>query len=161
MATRQEVIDTVQHFVQRADKMAAGLSAADWEKTTYEQGWTIKQAYCHMASMGGSIHYFVNMAKNPPPPSGGGGGGASFDVDAFNAMQVAQRQNRTTEEILTELRTGFESGLKFLDTVGDELLAREMITPFSDPGPLSDIIIQSFTGHLGEHLDDIERAIRS
>ena len=160
MATRQEIVDTVRGFIQRADKMAAGLSAADWEKTTCEQGWTVKQAYCHMASMSGSIHYFVNMAKNPPPPSGGGAG-ASFDVDAFNAMQVAQRQGRATDEILTELRTGFESGLKFLDTVGDELLAQQMITPFSEPGPLSDILIQSFTGHLGEHLDDIERAINS
>jgi len=158
VATRQEIVDTVRGFIQRADKTAAGLSPADWERTTYEQGWTVKQAYCHMASMGGTIHYFVNMAKNPPPPSGGGGGG--FDVDAFNAMQVAQRQGRSTEEILTELRTGFESGLKFLDTVGDELLAQEMITPFSEPGPLSDILIQSFTGHLGEHLDDIERAVR-
>ncbi len=159
MATRQEIVDTVRGFIQRADSMAARLSPADWEKTTSERGWTVRQAYCHMASMSSSIHYFVNMAKNPPPPSGGGAG-AGFDVDAFNAMQVAQRQGRATAEILTELRTGFESGLKFLDTVGDELLAQEMITPFSEPGPLSDILIQSFTGHLGEHLDDIERALR-
>jgi hypothetical protein len=159
MATRQEIADTARGFIQRADKIATGLSPADWEKTTYEQGWTVKQTYCHLASMSGSIHYFVNMAKNPPPPSGGVGSGAGFDVDAFNAMQVSQRQNRPTDEILKELRTGFESGLKFLDSVGDELLAQEMSTPFTEPGSLSDILIQSFTGHLTEHLDDIERAV--
>ena len=160
MATRQEIIDTVRRFIQRADKIAADLSPADWEKTTYEQGWTVKQAYCHLASMGAAIPYFVNWAKNPQPA--GGAGGAAFDVDAFNAMQVAQRQGKSTDEILTELRTGFESSLKFLDSVSDELLASEIDYPFvGGRGPLADLLVETVTGHNDEHLDDIERAIRS
>jgi Mycothiol maleylpyruvate isomerase N-terminal domain len=159
VATRQEIVDTVRGFIQRADKIAAGLSPADWEKTTYEQGWTVKQVYCHLASMGGAIPYFVNWAKNPQPA--GGGGGAAFDVDAFNAMQVAQRQGRSTEEILTELRTGFENSLKFLDSVSDELLALEIDYPFvGGRGPLADLLVETVTSHNGEHLDDIERAAR-
>jgi len=153
-------MDTVRRFVERADEIAAGLSPADWEKTTYEQGWTVKQAYCHLASMGGAIPYFVNMAKNPPP--GGGSGGAAFDVDAFNAMQVAQRQGKSTDEILTELRTGFESSLKFLDGVSDELLALEIDYPFvGGRGPLADLLVGTVTGHNDEHLDDVERAVRA
>ena len=156
MATRQEIADSVRRFIRRADQIATGLSPADWEKTTSEQGWTLKQAYCHLASMGGTIPFFVNMATNPSPPGGGGGG---FDVDAFNAMQVAQRQAKSTDEILAEIRTGYESSLKSLDSVSDELLAQEMITPFNR-GPLGDVLLQSFTGHLGMHLDDIEQAVR-
>ena len=159
MATRQEIVDTVRGFIQRADGIAAGLSPADWEKTTYEHGWTVKQAYCHLASMSGSIPYFVNWAKNPQPA--GGGGGTAFDVDAFNAMQVAQRQGKSTDEILSELRTGFENSLNFLDSVSDELLASEIDYPFvGGRGPLADFLVGSVTGHNGEHLDDIERAVR-
>lgn len=159
MATRQQIVDTVRHFIQRADRIAAGLSPADWQKTVYEQGWTVKQVYCHLASMSGAIPYFVNWAKNPQPA--GGGGGAPFDVDAFNAMQVAQRESKSTDEILTELRTGFENSLQLLNSVSDELLASEVDYPFvGGRGPLADLLVGTVTGHNDEHLDDIERAIK-
>jgi len=148
----------VRRFIQRADKIAAGLSPSDWEKTTYEQGWTVKQAYCHLASLGASIPFFVNMVTNPQLAASIG---ADFDVDAWNAQQVAQRQGKSNEEILTELRTGFENSLKFLDGVSDEVLAIETTSAFSGQrGPLADILVASFTDHHGMHLDDIERALR-
>ena len=159
MATRQEIADSVRSFVQRADEIAAGLSPADWEKTTYEQGWTVKQVYCHLASLSASLPFFVNMARNPQPA--GGGGGTAFDVDAFNAMQVAQRQGKSTDEILAEMRTGFLSSLKTLDDVSDELLAKEMSVGFI-PGKatLADLLVGTVTGHNDEHLSDIQRAVR-
>ena len=158
MATRQEIGDTVRGFIQRADKIAAGLSLTDWEKTTYEQGWTVKQAYCHLASLGASIPFFVNMVTNPQLA---GSIGADFDVDAWNAQQVAQRQGKSNEEVLTELRTGFENSLRFLDGVSDEVLAIETTSAFSGQrGTLADILVGSFTGHHGVHLDDIERTVR-
>jgi hypothetical protein len=158
VATRQELEDTVRGFIQRADRIAASLSPAGWEKTTYEQGWTVKQAYCHLASLGASIPFFVNMATNPQAASALGGG---FDVDAWNAQQVAQRQGKSTEEILTELRTGFEGSLKFLDSVSDDVLAIEMTSAFSGQrGTLADLLVASFTDHHSMHLDDIERAVR-
>ena len=158
MTTRQELEDTVRSFIQRADRIAAGLSPADWEKTTYEQGWTVKQAYCHLASLGASIPFFVNMTTNPRLAPGIGAG---FDVDAWNAQQVAQSQDKSNQEILTELRTGFESSLKFLDSVSDDVLAIETTSAFSgERGTLADILVGSFTGHHGVHLDDIERAVK-
>jgi len=158
VATRQEIVDTARGFIQRADKIAARLSPTDWEKTTYEQGWTVKQAYCHLASLGASIPFFVNMVTNPQLA---GSIGSGFDVDAWNAQQVAQRQGKSNEEVLTELRTGYENSLKFLDGVSDEVLAIETTSAFSGQrGTLADILVGSFTGHHGVHLDDIERAVR-
>jgi hypothetical protein len=88
--------------------------------------------------------------------------GGDFDVDAWNAQQVAQRQGKSNEEVLAELRTGFEGSLKFLDGVSDEVLAIETTSRFSgERGTLAEILIGSFTGHHGVHLDDIERAINS
>jgi hypothetical protein len=157
VATRQEIIDAVRGFIQRADKIAAGLSAADWETNVYERGWNVKQVYSHLASMGGAIPLFVNMAKNPPPS---GGAGVGFNIDAFNAQQVALRQSKSTDEIVAEIRTSFEGSLKSLDSVSDDLLAKEMTTPFGLAGTLGDILVEEFTGRLAMHLDDIERAVR-
>jgi hypothetical protein len=157
VTTRQELEETVRSFIQRADRIAAGLSPADWAKTTYEQGWTVKQAYCHLASLGASIPFFVNMVTNP---SASASIGTGFDVNAWNAQQVAQRQDKSNEEVLAELRTGFENSLKFLDGVSDEVLAIETTSAFSGQrGTLADILVGTFTGHHGMHLDDIERAI--
>jgi len=159
VATRKDIADTVRTFIGRADSIAAGLSPADWEKPTYEQGWTVKQAYCHLASLGASIPFFVNMATNP---SASGGVGAGFDVDAWNAMQVAQRQGKSKEEILAELRTGFEGSLKFLDGTSDEVLAKEMTSPFSgQKATLADLLVATFVDHHSSHLSDIERAVRT
>jgi hypothetical protein len=100
----------------------------------------------------------VTLATNPATSDSVG---ASFDVDAWNAQQVAQRQDKSNEEVLTELRTGFESSLTFLDTVTDEVLAIEMTSAFSGQhGTLADIIVAAFVNHHGVHLDDIERVVR-
>ena len=77
-----------------------------------------------------------------------------------NAQQVALRQAKSTDEIVAEIRTGFEGSLKFLDSVSDELLAKEMTTSFDLAGTLGDILVQAVTSHNDEHLDDIERAVR-
>jgi len=159
VATRQEIVDTARGFIQRADNIAAGLSPADWERTTYEQGWTVKQAYCHLASLGASIPFFVNMVTNPQLA---GSIGAGFDVDAWNAQQVAQRRDKSNKEVLAELRTGFEGSLKFLDGVSDDVLAIETTSAFSGQrGTLADLLVASFVDHHGMHLDDIERAVKA
>jgi len=160
MATKQEITEAIRAFVERAEKIAGGLSPADWQKTVYQQGWTVKQAYCHLAAMGGAVPFFVSMATSPQPPAGGGGGGGGFDVDAWNAQQVAARQDKPMAEILSELKAGHENGIKTVEGTSEELLGKEIALPFSDlSGPLGDLLMQTVTGHNQVHLDDIERAV--
>src|SRR3990172_12567705 len=126
MATKQEITSAIRAFVQRAEKIAGRLSPADWQKTVYERGWTVRQAYCHLAAMGGAVPFFISMATSPEPPAGGGGGGGGgFDVDAWNAQQVAGRQDKPIEEILGELKAGHENSIKTVEGTSEELLVKE------------------------------------
>jgi hypothetical protein len=155
---KQDFAKAVDAFVNRAESIAASLSPAEWQKTVYEGGWNVKQVYCHLAAMAGSASFFINMAASPPPPSGGGQGG--FDVDAWNAREVAARQDKPIEEILAELKLGYAKSIKAVEATSDELLAKHMTMPWGISGTLAELLMTSVTGHSAEHLNDVERAVR-
>ncbi len=158
VTTKQDFAKAVDALVERGESIAASLSPADWQKTVYEGGWNVKQAYCHLAAMAGTASFLINMAASPLPSSGGGQGG--FDVDAWNAREVAARQDKPIEEILAELKSGYARSIKAVEATSDELLAKEMTMPWGASGTLAEILVSSVTGHSAEHLDDIERAVR-
>ncbi|MGQ9571891.1 MAG: DinB family protein [Dehalococcoidia bacterium] len=157
-ATKQDFAQAVRAFIDRAESMASSLSPADWQKTVYEDGWNAKQVFCHLAAMAGSAPFIINIAASAPPPSGGGQGG--FDVDAWNAREVAARQDKPIEEILGELKTGYARSVEAVEATSDELLAKRVTMPWGVSGTLAEIVVGSVTGHGAEHLDDVERALR-
>jgi uncharacterized damage-inducible protein DinB len=158
VTTKQDFAKAVGAFVEKAESIAASLSPAEWQKSVYEGGWNVKQIYCHLAAMAGSAPFIINMAASPPPPSGGGQGG--FDIDAWNAREVGSRQDKPIEEILGELKSGYARSIEAVEATSDELLAKQVTMPWGVSGTLAEILATSVTGHSGEHLDDIERAMR-
>ncbi len=164
MATKQEIVDALRAFNERAQNFAAGLSPDDWTKTTYEQGWNVKQAYCHLAGTTAGVPFMIALAANPRPPRGGAGGDggteAAFDIDAWNAREVAEREGKPIEEILAELKTGHENSVKAVQATSDELLAKEFRAPWGLVAPLGDVLMEMVNGHDRGHLTDIEKAVQ-
>jgi hypothetical protein len=156
VTSKQDIVKAIGAFVDKAEGVAASLAPADWQKTVYKGGWNVKQAYCHLAAMAGSPIFIINLAASPPPPSGGGG----FDVDAWNAREVAARQDRPVEQILAELKSGYAKSIGVVEATSDELLAKEMTVPWGASGTLAELLVGSVIGHNATHLDDIERAVR-
>ena len=158
VATKQDFARAARAFLERAESIAVSLSPADWQKTVYEGGWNVKQVYCHLAAMAGSAPFIINMAASSPPSAGGGQGG--FDIDAWNAREVGSRQGKPIEELLAELKSGYARSMEAVEATSDELLAKEVTMPWGVSGTLADILVTSVAGHSGEHLDDVERALR-
>jgi hypothetical protein len=158
VTSRQDFAKGVDAFVQRVESIAGSLSPGDWQKTVYEGGWNVKQVYCHLASMAGGASFIINMAASMPPSGGGGQGG--FDIDAFNAREVAARQDKPSEEIIAELKSGCARSKEAVEAASDELLGRQMTMPWGVSGTLAEILATSVAGHQAAHLDDVERAIR-
>lgn len=155
--TKEELTQAIRDFIARAEAMAGRLTEADWEKTTYEQGWSVKQVFCHLASAGGAVPFLLNLATSPQPSGGGSGGG--FDIDSWNAQQVAARQGKTVAELLAEIRSGHESSIQALQGASEELLAKEVRVPWGPSGPLAELIRQMMALHEGAHLDDVAGAV--
>jgi len=159
VTTKQDIVNAVGAFVERAESIAASFSTADWQKTVYEGGWNVKQVYCHLAAMAGGASFMISMAASPLPSSGGGQGG--FDIDAWNAREVGARQDKPIDEILAELKSGYARSIDAVEATSDELLAKEMTMPWGASGTLAEILMTSVIGHNAGHLDDVERALRA
>jgi uncharacterized protein (TIGR03083 family) len=154
VASKRDIIDAYQQSTRRLERLTAGRSDEDLKKTAYE-GWTAKQLICHMASTSGSAAFFVSMAQ------AGGGMGAGFDVDHWNAEQVAARRDKALEEILAEFRTGHEASIKAVESAPDDLLLKQVPNFEGGMSALADLIRESATEHEAAHLDDLEKALGS
>ena len=165
MANKQDASESLMLNVQRAEKMAAGLTDADMAKPVYSaEGpeWTVKDIFAHLASMGASPAFFIGMAQRAMSSSGGGGGmPADFDVNAFNNQQVEIRKGKSVFELLAEFRQGHEKGAEAIGATPDEVLTFKMPNPFE--GGMSsalEMIEGSCCDHEAQHLMDIAQALR-
>jgi len=160
MATKQEVAQSLKAVVERAEKVAARLGEKDLACPVCENGWSVKQVFAHLASMGASPSFFIGMAQRAASGAGGGGGGG-FDIDAFNKQQVEMRKDRSMAELLAEFRKGHEQGITLIDSTPDDVLEKKLPDPFRGgmATPL-EMIQSSCSGHEGDHLDEVESALR-
>ena len=161
MATKQEVAQSLRAVVERAEKIAARLGEKDLACPVCENGWSVKQVFAHLASMGASPSFFIGIAQRAASGEGGGGGGGGFDIDAFNKQQVELRKDRSMAELLAEFRQGHEAGIALIDSTPDDLLSKQLPDPFRGgmATPL-EMIQNSCSGHEGEHLDEVEAVLR-
>lgn len=163
MPSREEVIKGLEESVERAEALAARLGERDLECPTCEDGWTVKQVFAHLASMGASPSFFVAMAQRASSGSGGGvdaGIGGGFDIDAFNKQQVEMRQDRALGELVDEFRKGHGSGVAMLKSLPDDLLNKKMPDPFRGGMSTTLEMIQGSCGeHEAEHMNEIEAAL--
>jgi len=154
VASKQEIISVYQQSSRRLDGIVAGKSEEDLKKVVYPD-WSAKQIVCHLASTSGSAGFFIMMAQS------GQGMGAGFDIDRWNAEQVAARQDRPLEEIMAEFRAGHESSMKAVESAADDLMAKQVPDFSGGMLALADLIKGAATDHETGHLDDLEKALRS
>ncbi|MBI2913955.1 MAG: maleylpyruvate isomerase N-terminal domain-containing protein [Chloroflexi bacterium] len=153
-ASKQEIIESIRRWQGELETTVAAVDQGSWSKGVYEQGWNAKQLLCHLASDTGVVGFLINMASVPP----GAGGGGGFDIDAFNAREVAARQQKTVAELVAERRSGCERAVEQVQATSSDVLARQIRVPWGDEGPLADIIVRSVQGHTGQHLADLRAA---
>ncbi len=162
MTTREDVSESLMLSVQRAEKMAANLSEADLARQVYDDGWTVKDVFAHLASMGMSPAFFIGMAQRAGEGGGGGGMGAGFNVNAFNKQQVEARKDKTVFELVAEFRQGHEKGVEMIGAMPDDVLQKKMPNPFVGGMSTTLEMIQGSCGdHEAEHLMDITRVLRT
>jgi hypothetical protein len=154
-AEKRDVIGAIRSAQQEVERLVSSAPESAWSKQVYEQGWNAKQLLCHMASTSGVAGFLIGMAKAP----GSGGMGADFDIDAFNAQQVAARQDKPVAEVLEEVCGNCRRDIESVQNAPDDLLAQHFRAPWDVEGPLGDVIVGSVEGHLMMHLRDLVKAV--
>ena len=154
VASKQDTIQAYQESTRRLEGIVAGRSEEDLKKIVHP-GWTAKQLVCHLASTAGSAAFFISMAQGS-----GSGMGSGFDLDRWNAEQVAARQDKPLDEIVAEFRAGHESSIKAVEAAADDLLTKQVPDFSGGRSALADLIRQASTEHEAAHLDDLEKALQ-
>lgn len=154
MASKQEVVQQLRAVVERAEAIVGRVQESDLPRPVYSQGWNVGQVFAHLASMGGSAAFFINMAQ------AGQGPPADFDLDAFNQQQVDVRKDKSLKELVDEFRQGHEAGVKLIESTADDLLAKEIPNFRGGTSPVLEVIRMAGAEHENGHLDDIENALK-
>ncbi len=152
---KRDVIGAIRSAQQEVEGLVSSTPESAWSKQAYEQGWNAKQLLCHIASTSRIAGFLISMAKAP----GSGGMGADFDIDAFNAQQVAARQDKPIAEVLEELCGNCQRDIESVENTPDDLLAQHFRAPWDMEGPLGDVIVGSVEEHFMMHVRDLAKAV--
>jgi hypothetical protein len=155
--SKTDIVEVIRNTQEEVESLVSSAAETAWSKPVYDQGWDARQLLCHIASTSGVAGFLVGMAKTPA--RGSGGVGADFDIDAFNAQQVAARKDKPIAEVLEEVRGNCQRGIESVQNAADDLLAQHFRAPWGVEGPLADVIVGSIEEHLMTHVRDLVKAV--
>ncbi len=115
---------------EEGDKVLAVFEALlpeQWQTVIYTDGmtWTIKDVLAHQISAEREFQYYGRDILN-----GGTGAPENFSINAFNNAAVAQRRDRTTDQLLAEFRAARQETIEFVDVIEDEQFSLQGRHPF-------------------------------
>lgn len=156
-ASRQDVISELNLVRRDVEKLVESTPAAAWANAVYGNGWDARQLLSHMASTSGVANFILMMAQGP---AGAAGGGGAYDIDQFNAQQVAMRAERTVAELLDEIRSNLSRDIGAVEKAPEGLLSKQFKVPWDVEGPVADVIVESLRRHFRGHLAELAAALR-
>jgi uncharacterized damage-inducible protein DinB len=130
------------------------LGEDEAERRPRPDAWSIKDHVAHLAAVEETVIVFARrMLKEERPFA------ESYDVDAWNARQRAQRSELTWEQTLADLSIAREYLLATLDEIPEEALSRIGSHPiWGDPITLGSVLRVPYRHERG-HRDEIRALI--
>jgi uncharacterized protein (TIGR03083 family) len=135
----------------------AALPPEAWDHPVYTTGprWRVRHVLAHFVSAErGYLHYMRDSV------AGGSGVPRDFDIDAFNATQVAALSDRSPAQLLEALRAVRQETCEFVATLRPEDLDRVGYHPWFGDETLS-FLIRLIYRHPMLHLRDVRLALET
>ncbi len=153
MATKQEMIESINAGIAKVDATFGGLSDEQLQQKVHEAdgGWTAKQILAHLAGRQGSYDAIVAMAQGTAPPFTSG-------VDDWNQQAVDQRIGNSGDDLLAEFRQVHEALIARVRDMDADLLDAKVVMPRGEMS-LSDILAGSGGRHSINHSAEVEAAL--
>ncbi|MCH7484855.1 MAG: DinB family protein [Chloroflexi bacterium] len=157
MASKDGIIEGIRQVQAEAARIASAMPEDAWDKGVYENGWNARQILCHVA-LSANVPAFLIAAANSPEPAKMPGG--SGNMDDYMDSQVAMRMEKPVSEIVKEINSTYEQAINVVQATPDELLAKQIRTPWQTEGELGALILdEDIRAHVMVHLADISGAI--
>lgn len=156
MATREELIEGIERLIQEGKRVAADLTPEQLEKAVDVDGWKGKEMFAHVAGVGAMVAPMMTGLSNAPA---GTDTFAAIDIDQINAGIVAQRANKTAQELADELATNYRAVIEFVRNAPDELLNKRMTARGYKDVPASDIMNRMVVLHGLAHIYSVYASV--
>lgn len=165
MPTKREIIDALRKTDERVARLADGMRSGS-EVRLPRGDWTVRDALCHLAARSNSVPMVIGLAERAAQIEITGGQGAAsvfpegFDIDAVNQGQLDERQRRSVDELIEEIRAGHGVAIDEITRLSDDIFEQRVPNPLGE-GDLgvSDFLNMATAYHDNAHLNDIEEAI--
>jgi len=97
----QAVVDSLVGERARLERFARSLTEEELTRAVPGSPWTVKDFVAHLSTLDAAyIGWFAALAGDPDP--GNHRGSPGFDVDLFNESAVAERRDRSVDDLLDE-----------------------------------------------------------
>ncbi len=121
--------------------------------------WTVRDVLAHMASyetlLEDALKFVAGQSPTPMLDDMG------RDQAGFNDRQVAARKDKSSAELLDELRRGHEHVLALVNTFGPEKLRQVGTIPwYGKEYSLDDFIVYANYAHIREHVGQVKLALQ-
>jgi uncharacterized damage-inducible protein DinB len=127
MASEKRVQTLIDKLAATREEMLQAIQGLEEGALTWKPGddrWSIKETLAHLASAEGShrqVAQAIAAGQTVDVPD--------FDLDAWNAARVAERRQRSTDEILEEMAAERQRTLSALQDLEDEALDGQGLHP--------------------------------
>jgi hypothetical protein len=119
--------------------------------------WTVRDAMCHVAARSNGVTMVQAISSGAFNTENAG---ATFDIDAINRQQIAERVKKSARDLIDETIAGHARAITELAHLDDETLASMISLPiFEQPVAFIDLLMMSGPEHDAAHLAEIQAAL--
>lgn len=149
---------------ERFERFCRSLSAEELQRPVPESSWIVKDFVSHLATIDGPIaRWFAAIAAGAETAAARPGGSGSWDVDRFNDAQVAERRDRSLDEIFAEAAQRRAELIRVLRGLTGEQLGQMIHFGGDSKRPPAEIplgrYLQGWSRHDAIHVADMLRAL--
>ena len=163
IGTREELLAALREDAGRLPEVVGAIGEGDLERGVYENGWSARELLAHLAAIEWTYPRLIERAAAPGGSDGSDGSdgssdsssGGAFDMDAYNARQVAKRAEAGIGELLEEFGRNREATIEAVANADAALLDRATRSAGGVEGTLLEVLIGVTVGHVREHMADL------
>ena len=154
--TPERLAERLASESQKTLEFFRALSPEQWDCVVYSQGplWTVHHLLAHFVSAEQALNLLIEDVY-----AGGAGAPEDFDIDGFNAGEVAEMVRRTPQELLQEFELSRRACVALVREMQAEDLEKSGRHPFLGWVALEDMIKMLYRHHQ-IHLRDLRRLLK-
>jgi hypothetical protein len=153
MATKQEIIETIQQGNDQIRQTFADMSENQAQTRVGDGGWTAKEVLAHMAGRGPTYERLIERAGSNQSALSG-----QMDPDAWNESLVGVRRDQPLQEILREFLTVHEDVIAQVKAMSEATLAQPILLPRGEFN-LGELLKLAAGNHTLNHLGEVRLAL--